>query len=62
LVGILICALLSIPEAIKNSFALSALRKENKRLSDELEATRRSTQTIISTPVDTVVVEKTHIL
>lgn len=59
LIGIVICALISIPESIKNSFAISALRRENKKIADELAALHRTkTDTTIITPVETVVVER----
>ncbi len=59
LMGIIICALISIPESIKNSFLISGLRKDNKKLSDELaEANRLKNQTQIITPAETVIVER----
>ncbi len=59
LVGIVICALLSIPEAIKNSFAISNLKKENKRLTDELATVHRiKSDAAAATPIETIVVER----
>lgn len=59
LVGILICALLSIPEAIKNSFKIAALKKENQKLTEELAMVNRvRNEAPIITPVETIVVER----
>jgi putative membrane protein len=41
LAGILISLLISIPEVIKNSFTISGLRKQNKKLNDDLEASHK---------------------
>jgi uncharacterized integral membrane protein len=63
LAGILISALLSIPEAIKNSFVIFDLKKENKKLVDELEASRQiQNQIHIITPKDTIMVEKESVM
>jgi uncharacterized integral membrane protein len=59
LMGILISALLSIPEVIKNSFAIFDLKKENKKLAEELEATRQiQNQVHIITQEETIVLDK----
>ncbi len=50
LVGLVIAALVSIPGAIANAMTISALRKENKRLNDDLHSVSRSdAQTVIVT-------------
>ena len=54
-VGVIISSLLSIPGAIRSSLAISKLKKENKKLSDDLAVAQRSsvvTQTITSTPTN----------
>lgn len=59
LVGIVIFALLSIPESIKNSFAISRLRTENKKLNDQLEMVHLiKSEASVVTPVETIVIER----
>lgn len=49
-VGALITALLTIPGAIKNSFVISVLKKENKKLHEEHNASlKQQNATIAST-------------
>lgn len=42
LAGIIITMLFSLPGAIRNAFLISRLKKDNKKLLDELEASRVS--------------------
>lgn len=59
LIGISICYLLSIPESLKNSFAISKLKSENKKLEEKIEMTQKiNNEAIISTPTATIIVEK----
>jgi lipopolysaccharide assembly protein A len=44
LIGLMIGLLISIPEAIKNMFAMSKLKNENKKLSDDLESVNKTSQ------------------
>ena len=46
-VGAVIALLVSIPAAIRDSFKMMALRKENKNLVSEIEAFRQSARTVI---------------
>jgi len=39
LVGFVVAILFTLPESIKNYFAISKLQKENRKLEDKLEAT-----------------------
>lgn len=41
-VGIIVSLLISIPSAVKDGFRLMSLKKENKRLAEELNAVRAS--------------------
>lgn len=57
LAGLLIAIVFAIPEFIKNTFVVSDLKKENKKLSDELELARAKNQQVVETaPVDQTVV------
>ena len=48
IVGLVISMLVSIPGAISNAMTVSSLKKDNKRLQDDLEAARsRNQQTVI---------------
>lgn len=59
LVGIILCALLSIPESISNALEISRLKKENKKLQENFIATHVvKSETPAGTPVETVVVER----
>lgn len=58
LIGLIIGLIFSIPEAVKNVFAISHLKKENKRLADELETIRKTNQQTVvieTVPVENVV-------
>lgn len=41
LAGIIISLLISIPEVIRSSFTISSLRKQNKKLAEDLEEVKR---------------------
>jgi len=55
LVGLLTGILLSVPESIRNIFVISKLKKENKKLSDELKIAQTRPESIDDTtekPID----------
>ncbi len=58
LAGLLIAALLSIPEAVRSAFLILNLKKENKKLTEEIAQLRIQKETVVVTPVETVVVEQ----
>jgi len=49
LMGIIVSSFFAIPGAIKNMFVISNLKKENKKLSDELETIHRTAQDALAT-------------
>lgn len=49
MVGVVISFLVSIPSAVKDSFRIMGLKKENKGLRDELNAYRSQPETVIVT-------------
>lgn len=51
LMGIIVSSFLAIPGAIKNMFVISNLKKENKKLSDELETIHRTAQDALASSV-----------
>ncbi len=58
-VGIIISSLLSIPGAISNALTISRLKKENKKLADEVEMARQKENNIVaSTTVERTTVEQ----
>jgi uncharacterized integral membrane protein len=44
LIGLMIAVILSIPETIKNMFIISSLKKENRKLTDEIESIQKTSQ------------------
>lgn len=58
LTGLLIGIIFSIPEFIKNTFVVSNLKKENKKLSDELELAHKKNPQPVE-PVETTQVNET---
>jgi len=46
--GIIVSLLVSIPSAVKDSFKLMGLKKDNKKLLDELAECRRTSQTVVN--------------
>ncbi len=56
--GLLIAALLSIPEAVRSTFLILNLKKENKKLTEELEQLKNQKETVVITPVETQTVEQ----
>jgi uncharacterized integral membrane protein len=54
LAGIIITLLFSLPGAIRNSFLISRLKKENKKMFDELEASRALKHDHIASQVDSI--------
>lgn len=47
--GIVVSLLVSIPSALKDSFKIMSVRKENRKLKDELEECRRAQGTVVVT-------------
>lgn len=47
LIGLIIAIIFSIPEIFRNMFVISNLKKENKKLSDELELVKKANQQIV---------------
>lgn len=50
--GIIVSLLVSIPSAVKDSFRIMSLKKENKKLVDEVNESRR--QTVVNVVDDTI--------
>jgi putative membrane protein len=48
--GIIITVLILLPSFIKDAFALSRLRRQNKNLEDELIATKQTLHQVATTP------------
>ncbi len=46
-VGVLISLLVSIPSAVKDGLRIMALKKENRKLADELAAWKRPPETVV---------------
>lgn len=47
--GIIVSLLVSIPSALKDSFKIMSVRKENRKLLDELAECRRTKETVVVT-------------
>jgi hypothetical protein len=52
--GIVVSLLVSIPSAVKDSFRIMSLKKENKKLVDEVNECRRTSQTVVNVVDDTI--------
>lgn len=52
-IGLMISIILSVPEAIKTLFTISNLKKENKKLSDELESINKASKQVLETTTTT---------
>lgn len=52
--GIIVSLLVSIPSAVKDSFRIMSLKKENKKLVDEVNECRRTSQTVVNVVDDTI--------
>jgi len=52
--GIIVSLLVSIPSAVKDSFRIMSLKKENKKLVDEVNEHRRAGQTVVTVVDDTI--------
>jgi len=63
LLGLVVGILFTLPESIKNSFAISRLSKENKKLVDELEKEKSENPVIVETrEVESPITEETRVL
>lgn len=61
--GMLISALLSLPEMIRNRARFSHLRNHNRKLQDELELHKQLLSTTVATqPSEPTIVEKTTVV
>ncbi len=55
--GLFVGILFTVPDAIKKSFEISRLKKENKKLNDELEQKRvQVVETVVVTPTDSPII------
>lgn len=52
--GIIVSLLVSIPSAVKDSFRIMSLKKENRKLVDEVNAHRQANQTVVTVVDDTI--------
>lgn len=52
--GIIVSLLVSIPSAVKDSFRIMSLKKENKKLVDEVNEHRRTNQAAVNAPDETI--------
>lgn len=52
--GVVVSLLVSIPSAVKDSFRIMSLKKENKKLVDEVNEHRQASQTVVAVVDDTI--------